>query len=104
MRLAADGPRPASPIDVHPGGDLGPAANDDRIGALQGALRRWRLTAGTAAALAAGLALFIAVGGPRPGTGPGTRAGQRTTAPVARACRRVKTAPPEAPAIVPART
>ena len=32
----------------------------------------------------------------RPGTGPGTRAGQRTTVPVARACRRVKTAPPEA--------
>jgi anti-sigma-K factor RskA len=47
----------------------GPAANDDRVGALQGSLRRWRLAAGAAAALAAGLALFIAAGGPRPGTG-----------------------------------
>ncbi|MCJ2035678.1 anti-sigma factor domain-containing protein [Methylobacterium sp. J-068] len=47
------------------------AANDDRIGALQGSLRRWRLAAGTAAALAAGLALFIAVGPPRPGDGDG---------------------------------
>ncbi|MGU3360747.1 anti-sigma factor domain-containing protein [Methylobacterium sp. M6A4_1b] len=48
---------------------LGLAANDDRIGALQGSLRRWRLATGAAAALAAGLALFVAVGGPRPGTG-----------------------------------
>lgn len=67
--LAADEPRPAAATPLHPGGDLGAAANDDRLGALQGALRRWRLAAGTAAALAAGLALFIAVGGPRPGPG-----------------------------------
>lgn len=75
-QLAADGPLPAPSTAVHPGGDLGPAANDDRIGALQGALRRWRLTAGTAAALAAGLALVIALGGPRPGTGPGEADGR----------------------------
>ncbi|KQP89031.1 MULTISPECIES: anti-sigma factor [unclassified Methylobacterium] len=58
--VAGDGP-----------GHRAAAANDDRIGALQGAVWRWRLAAGTAAALAAGLALFIAVGEPRPGDGDG---------------------------------
>lgn len=42
------------------------AANDDRIGALRRSVRRWRLAAGAAAALAAGLALFVALGPPRP--------------------------------------
>lgn len=42
------------------------AANDDAIGPLRRSLRRWRLATGTAAALAAGLALFIALGPSRP--------------------------------------
>lgn len=58
----ADG-RPALP--------LGPPANDDRVGALHRSLRRWRLGAGAAAALAAGLALFIAAGAVRPEGGDG---------------------------------
>lgn len=62
--VAGDGP-----------GHRAAAANDDRIGALQGAVWRWRFAAGTAAALAAGLALFIAVDGPRPGDGQENRPG-----------------------------
>jgi anti-sigma-K factor RskA len=54
-----------------PASPFGPAANDDRIGALHRSLRRWRFAAGTAAALAAGLALFVAVGPQQPGSEDG---------------------------------
>lgn len=43
----------------------GRPANDNRTVALQRQVRRWRLAAGGAGALAAGLALFLATGWPR---------------------------------------
>lgn len=55
IRRALPGLRPAVP------------ANDNRVQALTRSLRRWRLAAGSAAALAAGLAVFVAAGARGPG-------------------------------------